>query len=115
MDLTNELIEHPVYGTGSVISHDKRRITIQFAEEAEEKCFIYPDAFENCLNMCNPAAAQKVQADLIAKTKQIEVLQQKEAEAVQKTWENVPLAAPRKNFAVKTKQAKAKKDPKKKI
>ena len=108
VDLTNELVEHPVYGTGRVIIQDNRRITIQFSEETEQKRFIYPDAFDNCLNMCNPAAAQKVLADLIAKTKQIEEMQRKEEEAAQKTWGNVVLATPRRKFAVKTKQPQAK-------
>lgn len=81
MDLTNELVEHSGYGTGIIISQDNLRITIQFSEEIEEKRFIYPDAFEKCLNMCNPAAAQKVLADLTAKRAQIEEQQRQEEEA----------------------------------
>ena len=75
MDLINELVEHPVFGSGRVISQDDRRITIQFSKQTGVKRFLYPDAFEKYLNMCNPAAAQNVQADLIAKTKQINAQQ----------------------------------------
>lgn len=71
MDLTNEIVEHPVFGEGRVLCKDDRRITIQFPGETGIKRFIYPDAFEKYLNMCNPAAAQKVRADLIAKTEKI--------------------------------------------
>lgn len=75
MDLTNELVDHPVFGSGRVIRQEDRRITIEFSKEIGEKCFIYPDAFTKYLNMCNPAAAQNVQADLTAKTKQIKAQQ----------------------------------------
>ncbi|MDD2300538.1 MAG: hypothetical protein PHU69_13005 [Fermentimonas sp.] len=93
MDLTNELVEHPVFGTGKVISQDDRRITIQFSEETGEKRFIYPDAFEKYLKMCNPAAAQKVLEDLRAKTERIQEQQRKEEEAAQKAMEKLALAA----------------------
>lgn len=108
VDLINELVEHPVLGTGRVISQDNRRITIQFCEEADEKRFIYPDAFEKYLNMSNPAASQKVLADLTAKRKQIEEQQQKEEESDRKDMENVTLAAPIKKSTLKIKLPKAK-------
>ena len=78
MDLTNELVEHTVFGTGRVISHDDTRITIEFSKETGEKRFLYPDAFAKYLNMCNPATAQNVLADLTAKTKQIKAQQRTE-------------------------------------
>lgn len=92
MDLTNEQIEHPVFGTGRVINQDDKRITIQFSEETGEKIFMYPDAFEKYLNMCNPAAAQKVKTDLLAKAKQIEKQRQKEKESARRIMESVALA-----------------------
>lgn len=108
MDLTNELVSHPVFGTGRVISHDDRRITIQFSEETGEKRFIYPDVFEKYLNMCNPTAAQKVLADLMAKTEQIEELQRKEEEAEQRSTKILALAAQKGKSVPKTKPPKIK-------
>ncbi len=108
MDLINELVEHPVFGTGTVISQNNNRITIQFCEKVEEKRFIYPDAFKNCLNMCDPAIAQKVLAELTAKIKQIEEQHRKAEEAEIKAMENVALAAPRRKSVLKAKQPKAK-------
>jgi len=78
LDLTNELITHPVFGKGKVISQENTRITIQFAKEIGIKQFIYPDAFEKFLNMCNLAAAQSLLADLSSKKQQIELQQQAE-------------------------------------
>jgi hypothetical protein len=80
VDLANELVEHPVFGTGRVISHNDRMITIQFSEKTGVKRFLYPDVFEKYINMCNPAASQKVLADLTAKRAQIEEQQLKEEE-----------------------------------
>jgi len=108
MDLTNELVVHPAFGTGRVTNHDDRRITIQFFEESGEKRFIYPDAFEKYLNMCNTAAAQKVLADLIAKTEQIAERQQKQEEAAQKAIEHLALAAQKRKNTPKAKPPKTK-------
>lgn len=104
MDLTNELVEHPVFGTGTVISQDDRRITIQFSKETGVKRFLYPDAFEKYLNMCNPTAAQKVLADLSAKKEQIEKQRRKEEEAEQKEIEILALTARRKQQEKETAQ-----------
>lgn len=80
MDLINETVEHPVFGTGKVIHHDAKRITIQFAKEIGIKLFVYPDAFDKYLKMCNPAAAQEVRTDLISKKQLIAEQQRKEDE-----------------------------------
>jgi hypothetical protein len=60
LDLTNELVRHYVFGQGKVTHQEITRITIQFAREIGVKQFIYPDAFEKFLIMCNPIAAQFV-------------------------------------------------------
>lgn len=78
MDLTNELVTHPVFGKGKIIDQESTRITIQFTKEIGVKQFIYPDAFEKYLNMCNPATAQSVLADLSTKKQQIVLQQQAE-------------------------------------
>ncbi|MDD3269043.1 MAG: hypothetical protein PHX14_06955 [Syntrophomonadaceae bacterium] len=108
MDLKSELVAHPVFGTGRVISHDGKRISIQFSEETGEKCFVYPDAFEKYLKMDNPVAAQKVLTDLTAKIEQSEELQRKEEEFKQKAFERLALAAQKIKIVEKTKPAKAK-------
>ena len=107
MDLTNELVEHPVFGTGRVIIQDKQRINIQFSRETAIKRFIYPDAFEQFLSMYNPVAAQMVLADLAAKKERIEEQQRKEQEAEQKAREDFALAASKIKLSLKTKQPKA--------
>jgi len=116
MDLINELVEHSVFGTGKVIGQDDKQITIQFPEVKGGKCFVYPDAFEKYLTMCNPSLAEKVLADLTAKTKQIEEQERKEqeaeqivlinlAEAAQKI-KNTPITTQKIKRPLKTKQAK---------
>ncbi len=107
MDLTNELVEHPFFGTGRVIVQDNQRINIQFSGETAIKRFIYPDAFERFLSMNNPAAAQTVLADLTAKKERIEEQQRKEEEAEQEARENFALATSKIKLSLKTKQPKA--------
>lgn len=108
MDLTNEPVEHPVFGTGRVINQDDHRIIIQFSEKIGVKRFLYPDVFEKYLNMCNPAASQKVRADLTAKRAQIEEQQLKEEETAQEEIKILALAAKKRKSTPKTKQTKAK-------
>lgn len=75
MNLINETVTHPLFGKGKVTDQEHTRITIQFAKEIGIKQFIYPDAFEKFLNMCNPTLAKSVLAEL-SKKKQQNVLQQ---------------------------------------
>lgn len=107
-DLIGELVAHPVYGTGKVISQDDRRITIQFSEETGIKRFIYPDAFEKYLNMYNPEAAQNVLADLLAKTEQIKEQKRKADEFVQRAIEKLELSAQERKQQRKEEEAERK-------
>ncbi|MEN6328582.1 MAG: hypothetical protein ABFD18_20540 [Syntrophomonas sp.] len=105
VDLIDELVAHPVFGTGRVIRQDGSRITIQFSEETGEKRFIYPDAFAKHLNMCNSSVAQSVLADLLAKTELIEEQQRKEEECTRKAMENLEIIAQKRKQQQKGEEA----------
>ena len=53
MDIINKKIEHFLYGDGTVICRKEDILYIQFSEPYGVKQFIYPDAFEKYLKLCD--------------------------------------------------------------
>lgn len=111
MGILNAKVTHNAFGTGLVSAFEGGVITICFFDHGEKK-FIYPDAFDKFLKMCDPALEAIVSADLSSKTAEIEAekarLEQKCAEeakhlAVQKAQK----AAPKKKAAPKARTPKA--------
>jgi len=108
MSLINEQVSHSVFGIGRVISLDDSIMAIQFSEKTVLNKFVYPDAFEKHLTMCNPAVAENVLADLRFKIEQIEAekvlkQQQYEEEVKQIALEKAELAAQKKKKPKKVK------------
>jgi len=108
VDLKNEPVTHPVFGTGIVIFQDKKRITIEFPGETGIKHFLYPDAFEKYLTMSNSSAAKKVLADLAAKKSKMEAQLQAEEETAQKLNAILETAAQKRKSLPKAKPPKSK-------
>lgn len=67
MNIVAEEIEHCLFGKGKVISQEAEMLSIQFSEEYGLKQFIYPDAFEKYLRLCNPGIEMSVLEELSAK------------------------------------------------
>lgn len=113
MNIVNELIQHITFGEGSVISYENGRLSIRFSEQYGIKQFIYPDAFEKFLKMCDPDLELSVLKDLHDMQAQIEaqrlLIQQEEEEANRvMALERSKLAATKKKSVPKSKASKQK-------
>lgn len=56
-------VRHPVYGSGKVVGHDGRYLSVLFAESGSTKLFAYPEAFNGYLEIVGGANTE-VEADL---------------------------------------------------
>lgn len=113
MNILNEQIQHIAFGEGKVISYENGRISIQFSEQYGIKQFIYPDAFEEYLKMCNPDFQLSVLENLHDKRARIEAerlrIQQEQEEADRiMALERSKLIAEKKRSVPKSKTSKRK-------
>lgn len=63
MEMLNANVSHEEFGTGKVALIDSTIITVNFPNYGERR-FVYPDAFDKFLKMCDPALDAIVTADL---------------------------------------------------
>ncbi|WNS40855.1 hypothetical protein [Paenibacillus sp. MMS20-IR301] len=70
MNLNHSQVEHIKYGTGTVVSHAEERITVGFAGVAGEKSFLYPEAFEQYLQVKDPKLQAQIREELNVKAEQ---------------------------------------------
>lgn len=84
MNIVNEQVEHSLFGQGKVISQEDGCLSIQFSEQYGIKQFLYPDAFEKYLKLCNHDVELSVQEELQEKQMKLQaeklLKQQEDAE-----------------------------------
>ena len=71
MDLLNKEVYHSVFGKGIITKLQDSIILIDFKTYGEKK-FIYPDAFENYLKLCDSDVAHEVADVLTSRDEKIE-------------------------------------------
>lgn len=108
MTLINQRIDHKRFGEGTIVFHEKGKISVRFAANDEVKSFVYPDSFETFLKLSDPVMEKMVHKELESRYEQIaaqEVVKQKEfEEATQKiAMEKFILAAEKKKAPKKRK------------
>lgn len=72
MEFVGELVEHKVFGTGTIVEFNDTFIVVKFANDSR-KDFVFPDAFDSYLKLKNQELFKEVEKKLI-------VYRQKEAE-----------------------------------
>lgn len=65
-------VEHVLWGTGRVVRKTDNVITVHFAEQGD-KAFLYPDAFDKYLTMCDAEQQQVISLDLARRKAEMEV------------------------------------------
>jgi len=112
MNLVNERVEHSLFGTGKIINQETDRLSVQFSEAYGTKCFLYPDAFEKYLKICNSELGMAISEELRLKNIQIEAekarkQQRYEEEEARREMEKAELAALKRKSTRKAKLPKA--------
>lgn len=111
MNVINELIHHQQFGSGKVTNQTMNIVTVKFRGEYGVKKFVYPNAFESYLELCNPNVKHEMNDVLLENLKQeeLERLQHIEEEERRIMLEQKPKtvrkkAAPKKKSTAKTKE-----------
>ena len=71
MNLINETVQHTKFGSGATVEIEQGRVVVKFAEQQEEKSFVFPDAFENFLKFDNSLIQKDVLKQLRQKKEQV--------------------------------------------
>ena len=64
MKLVHEQVHHTKFGVGTVIRQTEDVIEVKFKKEFGNKKFIYPEAFEMFLKLCNPVSQEGITEEL---------------------------------------------------
>ncbi len=64
MKLVHEQVHHTKFGVGTVIRQTESVIEVKFKKEFGNKKFIYPEAFETFLKLCNPVSQEGIAEEL---------------------------------------------------
>lgn len=64
MELKGQQVRHHQFGTGNITEQSQSAVTVMFGGEAGEKRFIYPVAFEQYLELCNPSTRDRMALEL---------------------------------------------------
>ena len=83
MELINQNVIHPLYGTGIVIAFDGKNITVQFANH-EVKKFVYPTAFEKFIQAEDSIIQEGIMREIIQAQQLKEEKQQQKPAPVNK-------------------------------
>lgn len=79
MNLIDKKVSHKLFGEGSIINHNSSSIEVSFA--AENKKFIYPDAFAKFLTLHDQEGAKVIEAMIQVKEEELKAVElEKEAE-----------------------------------
>lgn len=72
MNLINENVQHTKFGSGIIVNLEEDKVHVKFAEQQEEKSFIFPDAFQHFLKLENLLAEKNVIKLIHLKNEKIE-------------------------------------------
>jgi len=89
MNLINENVKHTKFGSGAIVDIEEGRVVVKFAEEQEEKSFIFPDAFESYLKLDNSQIQKDVLKQLGQKKDQAALDKKTKMEAQKKKEEDI--------------------------
>lgn len=73
MNLVHEQVKHLKFGIGTVAEQTDTLVEVKFANEIGIKKFIYPEAFENFLELCDPSSREKLNNELLDLRKEIDL------------------------------------------
>lgn len=108
MELTNKQVMHKSFGIGEIVNKDSESniLSIQFSDDSGIKQFVYPDAFDKYLKICDSSIEGLVLNDLNIRKAEIEAeivkkQQLRDEEIKQKALEQIELLAQKKKKAPK--------------
>lgn len=64
LNVVNKNVKHSCFGTGSVTAQTETSIEVQFSPEYGVKKFVYPDAFETHLKLCDADMQEEMVKEL---------------------------------------------------
>lgn len=116
MNIIKKKVHHRQFGDGVVTSQTTSTFMVKFSAEYGEKKFLYPSAFESFLTLENPALREKIDAELLAISEQLEAeRKQREEEAEQRREEERLALLEEKRAATKSRAKARKASPKPKV
>jgi len=105
MELVNGQVEHILFGIGRIVSLEEEVLYVEFSEKNEIKRFVYPDAFDKYLKICDSKLEAIILSDLKIKKAQIEAdrikWQQKQEEEVKQRTMEIMAQKPKKKRSAK--------------
>ena len=84
MKLVHEQVHHIKFGVGTVIKQTDTIVEVKFSKEFGNKKFVYPEAFDTFLKICNPVSQEKMNDELRQIREEIESQRRMRKEADQK-------------------------------
>jgi len=105
MELVNGQVEHILFGIGRIVCLEEEVLYVEFSKNKEIKRFVYPDAFDKYLKICDSKLKAIILTDLKIKNAQIEAdrikMQQKQEEEAKRIAMEIMAQKPKKKRGTK--------------